>query len=221
MDDIIQGSEEWHAMRLGKVTASRVADVIAKTKSGYSTSRANYAAQLIVERLTGTPTENFTNAAMQWGKDMEPEARTAYEFYRAEEVEQVPFIDHPTIGDSGASPDGLVGVDGLVEIKCPITATHIETLTGRSAPAKYITQMQWQMACTGRKWCDFVSYDPRMPESMRFFCTRIDRDNQMIADLETEVIKFLSDVRSKVDELKSLYETEELDTATEILMAGE
>jgi len=220
MVEIIQGSDAWHMMRLGKVTASRVADVIAKTKTGYSASRANYAAQLITERLTLTPTEAFFNAAMQWGTDMEPEARRAYEFYRAEEVVEVPFVDHPAIGDAGASPDGLVGVDGLVEIKCPITATHIETLKGRTAPAKYITQMQWQMACTKRAWCDFVSYDPRMPESMRFFCVRVERDDAMIRELETEVVKFLNEVRANVDELKRLYEPEMADPATELLMAG-
>ena len=221
MVDIVQGSDAWHMMRLGKVTASRVADVIAKTQKGYAASRANYAAQLITERLTLTPTEGFTNAAMQWGTDKEPEARSEYEFYRAEEVEQVPFVNHPTIGDAGASPDGLVGVDGLVEIKAPLTATHIETLTSRTVPSKYITQMQWQMACTGRKWVDFVSYDPRMPESMRFFCVRVQRDDQMIAELEAEVIKFLAEVRAKVDELKRLYAPEPADNEPQYLMAGE
>lgn len=220
MDNVSQGSAEWHQMRLGKVTASRVADVVAKTTKGYSASRANYAAQLITERLTGQPTEGFTNAAMQWGTDQEPEARAAYEYYRAEEVEQIAFINHPNIADAGASPDGLVGVDGLVEIKCPNTATHIETLTGRAAPAKYITQMQWQMACTGRMYCDFVSYDPRLPESMRFFCVRVERDDEMIRELEAEVVAFLKDVRAKVDELKRIYEPELADPETELLMAG-
>ena len=220
MDNVSQGSAEWHQMRLGKVTASRVADVVAKTTKGYSASRANYAAQLITERLTGQPTEGFTNAAMQWGPDQEPEARAAYEYYRAEEVEQIAFINHPNIADAGASPDGLVGVDGLVEIKCPNTATHIETLTGRAAPAKYITQMQWQMACTARMWCDFVSYDPRLPESMRFFCVRVERDDELIRELEAEVVAFLKDVRAKVDELKRIYEPELADPETELLMAG-
>ncbi|RVG08576.1 exonuclease [Sinorhizobium meliloti] len=221
MDNVSQGSAEWHQLRLGKVTASRVADVIAKAqKGGYLATRANYAAQLITERLTGQPTEGFTNAAMQWGTDMEPEARSAYEYYRAEEVEQVAFVLHPTIGDAGASPDGLVGPDGLVEIKCPTTATHIETLTGKAAPAKYITQMQWQMACTGRKWCDFVSYDPRLPEAMRFFCVRVERNDEIITELEAEVVKFLGEVRSKVDELKRIYEPGMADPATELLMAG-
>lgn len=220
MDNVSQGSAEWHQMRLGKVTASRVSDVIAKTQKGYSATRANYAAQLITERLTGQPTEGFTNAAMQWGTDQEPEARSAYEYYRAEEVEQVAFVNHPNIADAGASPDGLVGPDGLVEIKCPTTATHIDTLTGKSAPAKYVTQMQWQMACTGRKWCDFVSYDPRLPESMRFFCVRVERDDAMIGELEAEVVKFLNEVRAKVDELKRIYEPEMADPETELLMAG-
>lgn len=218
---MIQGSQEWLQLRAGKVTASKVADIIAKTKSGYSASRANYMAQLITERLTGTPAETFTNAAMVWGSEMEPEARKAYEFYKAVDVDQVAFVNHPTIGDSGASPDGLIGLDGLVEIKAPLTATHIETLTSRTVPAKYITQMMWQLACTGRSYCDFVSYDPRMPESMRFFCTRIERDDQLIAELEAEVIKFLAEVRAKVDELKRLYEPEPVSHEQEYLMAGE
>lgn len=220
MDNIEQRSAEWHQMRLGRVTASRVADVIAKTKTGYAATRANYAAQLVTERLTGQPTETFMNAAMQWGVDMEPEARTAYEYYRAEEVEQVAFVNHPSIADAGASPDGLVGPDGLVEIKCPTTATHIDTLLGKTVPGKYVTQIQWQLACTGRKYCDFVSFDPRLPESMRFFCVRVHRDDAMIADLEREVIAFLNEVRAKVDELRRIYEPQETDPAAELLMAG-
>lgn len=220
--DIEQGSAAWHQLRLGKVTASRVSDVIAKTKSGYSTSRTNYAAELIAERLSGTPSERFTNAAMQWGTEKEPEAREHYEFMNDLDVEQVAFVSHPTIGDTGASPDGLVGDDGLVEIKCPNTATHIETLTGQAVPAKYVTQMMWQMACTGRKWCDFVSYDPRMPESMRYFCKRIERDDAAIKDMETEVIAFLSEVRAKVNQLLKIYHPEtSTDGAAELLMAGE
>lgn len=205
MSEIEQGSAEWHRMRLGKVTASRVAEVIAKTKSGYSTSRANYAAQLIAERLTGEPTESFTNAAMQWGADQEPDARLAYEFRTDAEVEQVAFVDHPSIAMSGASPDGLIGSDGLLEIKCPITATHLETLRGRTIPAKYQTQMLWQMACTGRQWCDFVSYDPRLPESMRLYIERMPRDNARIAEMEAEVKAFLAEVDAAVFELVELY----------------
>lgn len=206
MTSIIQGSPEWHACRLGKVTASRVADVVARTKSGYSASRANYAAQLIVERLTGQPTEGYTNTAMQWGTETEPDARITYEFYTGADVEQVSFIDHPRIVLTGASPDGLVGNDGLIEIKCPNTATHLETLTTQSVAGKYITQMQWQMAVTGRHWCDFASYDPRLPEHLRLFVKRVQRDDELIRELEAEVIAFLKEIDDKLAALDALYE---------------
>lgn len=201
-----QGSIEWLAARVGKVTASRVADVIATTKTGYGASRANYMAELIAERLTGQPAERYTNAAMAHGTATEPEARDLYAFMVDAEVEQVGLVEHPTVADSGASPDGLVGDDGLVEIKCPNTATHIETLLGQTVPAKYVTQMQWQMACTGRQWCDFASYDPRLPESMRIFIQRVERDEEYIAWLETEVTKFLTELDEKVAALRAIYE---------------
>ena len=205
MTDIIQGSDEWKAMRLGKATASRVADVVARTKSGYGASRANYMAQLIAERLTGVTAESYTNAAMQHGTDTEPEARSAYEFYQGVTVEQVAFVPHPAIAEAGCSPDGLVGGDGQVEIKCPQTATHLETLLGQNIPSKYITQVQFQMACTGRKWCDWVSYDPRMPESMRLFVVRVARDDNHIAELEAEVTSFLLEMSAKLAQLDILY----------------
>jgi len=206
---IIQGTAEWHALRVGKVTASRVADVIAKTKTGWGASRANYLAELIAERLTGEPAASFTNAAMQWGTEKEPEARAAYEFRTDVEVALVGFVDHPGIAMSGASPDGLVGDNGLIELKCPNTATHIETLLGDEIPGKYITQMQWQMACTGRLWCDFASYDPRLPESMRLFIKRVERDDARIAELQTLVAAFLAELDGKVAALRSLYERRE------------
>lgn len=202
-----QGSPEWMAERCGKVTASRVADVVARTKSGWGASRANYAAELIAERLTGVKAEGYTNAAMQHGIDTEPQARFAYEFYADATVAQIGLVQHPTILMSGASPDGLVGDDGLIEIKCPNTATHIETLLGASVPSKYVTQMQWQMACTGRQWCDFVSFDPRLPESMRMFVQRVHRDDAAIALLETEVQAFLAEIETKVAELRAKYES--------------
>lgn len=205
MDEIVQGSDEWFAARLGRVTASRVADLIARTKSGYSTSRANYAAQLVAERLTGVVQDSYTNTAMQWGTDQEPDARAAYEFLSGNIVTEVGFVLHPTILMSGASPDGLVGAEGLVEIKCPNTATHIETLLGASVPAKYETQMLWQMACTGRKWCDFVSYDPRLPEDMQVFIHRMPRDEAKITELEVEVKGFLFEVDQTVRALTRRY----------------
>ncbi|MGF6434353.1 lambda exonuclease family protein [Bradyrhizobium elkanii] len=205
MSEIIQGSDEWKALRLGKVTASRVADVIAKTKTGYSASRANYMAQLIAERLTDTVADAYTNAAMQHGTETEPEARSAYEFYQGVTVEQVAFVPHPKIDQAGCSPDGLVGDDGLVEIKCPNTATHLETLLGHAVPSKYEAQMQFQMACTGRKYCDFVSYDPRMPENMRLFIKRVNRNDRLISDIESEIASFLLEMAVKLSELNSLY----------------
>jgi len=202
---IVQGSDAWFAERCGKVTASRVADVVAKTKIGWGASRANYMAQLIAERLTGTVADSYSNAAMQHGINTEPDARAAYEFRYDVDVVEVGFVNHPIIGLTGASPDGLVGEDGLVEIKCPNTATHIDTLLWQKVPAKYITQMQWQMACTERQWCDFVSYDPRMPESMRFFCACIERNDNLIEELEEAVVLFIEELNGKQAELESLY----------------
>jgi putative phage-type endonuclease len=219
-DQIIQGSPEWFAIRCGKVTASRVADVIARTKTGWGASRANYAAELVAERLTGVLAEGFKSAAMQWGSDNEADARAAYAWLRDAEVEEVGFVPHHSIADTGASPDGLVGPDGLVEIKCPSTATHIETLLDQSIPAKYITQMQWQMACTGAKWCDFVSYDPRMPEEMRLFVKRVERDQGRIEELEAEVVTFLAEVRATVAELTRIYRPAKPSDFLHPIMAG-
>lgn len=204
---IVQGTPEWHQARLGKVTASRIADLMAKTKTGWGAGRKNYMAELVAERLTGNRIEGFTNAAMQWGTDMEPEARIAYEFYGDVTVEPCGFDPHPTIADAGASPDGTVGPDGLVEIKCPNTATHIETLLGGAVPEKYLLQMQWQMACRPeREWCDWVSYDPRLPESMRLFVRRVDRDPELITQLETAVDEFLAELDRTVLALRRKYE---------------
>ena len=204
MTEVEQRSDAWFSARLGKVTASRVADVIAKTKSGYSASRDNYMAQLICERLTGQQGESFTNAAMTWGTETEPLARSAFEAYADVMVEEVGFVPHPRIRDSGASPDGLVGAEGMLEIKCPNTATHIQTLLDRKVPEKYITQMMWQMACADRPWCDFVSFDPRLAERHQLFIKRINYDPEMVNLLENSVIQFLGDVDLKIQQLESL-----------------
>ena len=203
---IEQRSDEWFAARIGKVTASRVADVLAKTKTGYSTSRDNYMAQLVCERMTNTVAESFTNSAMQHGVDTEPLARAAYEAHADVLVDEVAMITHPTIEDAGASPDGLVGDDGLLEIKCPNTATHIDTLLTQTVPGKYIMQMQWQMACTGRKWCDFVSFDPRLPTELQLFVKRINLDTDYVAMLEKEVVQFLTELDGKIKKLNELKE---------------
>lgn len=199
-----QRTDEWFAARLGKVTASRINDVVAKTKTGYSASRANYMSQLVVERMTNKQAESFSNAAMQWGTETEPLARAAYEAHTDLLVDETGLVDHPTISMSGASPDGLVGDDGLIEIKCPNTATHIETLLSNKFDSRYYNQMQWQMACTGRQWCDFVSFDPRMPDDLQLFIFRVERDEHYIKDIESEVTEFLKEVDSKVDQLMNI-----------------
>jgi putative phage-type endonuclease len=201
-----QRTDEWFTARLGKVTASRVSDVMAKTKSGWGASRSNYMAELIVERLTGQKGDSYQNAAMMWGTNTEPLARAAYEAHRGVLVEETGFVPHPSGTMTGASPDGLIGNDGLVEIKCPNTATHIDTLMSDGAPPKYFAQMQWQMACTGRAWCDFVSFDPRMPEEMQLFVARVERDDAWITMAEEAVQEFLSELNEKVKSLKEKYD---------------
>jgi putative phage-type endonuclease len=204
---IEQGTAEWLQERCGKVTASRIADLMGRTKTGsYGSGRANYAAQLIAERLTGNVAASFSNAAMIHGTETEPEARRAYEFFVDRDVQQVGFVPHPSINMAGASPDGLVGEDGLLELKCPNTATHIDTLLSGSVPDKYIKQMQFQMACTGRQWCDFASYDNRLPERMRLFVKRIERSAETIAEIETEVTAFLAEIDDTVGKLRAQYE---------------
>jgi len=199
---IEQGTDAWKALRLGKVTASRVADVLSKGRSGESASRKNYRTELVVQRITGQPGESFTNAAMEWGTATEPMARVAYEVEKQQFVEQVAFVDHPSIEWFGCSPDGLVNDDGLIEIKCPNSTTHIEYLTDQKPPARYIPQMQCQMAVTGRQWCDFVSFDPRLPDDLQLFVVRLERDQEYIEAMEVEVKKFLSEVDEMFTKLK-------------------
>ena len=201
---IEQRSDEWFAARIGKVTASRVADVLAKTKTGYSTTRDNYMAQLVCERLTGQKGDSFTNAPMQHGTETEPLARISYEVAQNVLVDEVGFVPHPSIIMAGASPDGLVGDDGLLEIKCPNTATHIETLLSQTVPGKYNTQMQFQMACTGRSWCDFVSFDNRLPAELQLFVKRVPRDNMYIRLMEEEIVKFLNELDIKIAQLMEI-----------------
>ena len=195
-----QGSPEWLAARAGKVTASRINDVMAaKTTAAYR----DYRAQIVAEILTGQPQESgFTNAAMQWGTDKEPLARAEYEMFCAWTVDEVGLVPHPTIEKGAASPDGLVSTDGLVEIKCPKTSTHLQTLVDKKQPRQYENQMLWQMACTGRQWCDFVSYDPRLPEDLQLFVHRFDRDQERIDAIEEAVRQFLTEVNEIIDKIK-------------------
>ena len=197
-----QRTEEWFEARMGCVTASRTADVMAKTKSGYAASRANYMAELICERLTGERQGGFSSAAMQWGTETEPQARMAYEIMTGATVVETGFVLHPEIAGFGASPDGLIGDDGLIEIKCPNTATHIDTLLADKVPTKYIIQMHVQMLCTGRAWCDFVSFDPRLPIDLHMFIKRVERDDKLAEEIVTEVQSFLADMEAKIAKLK-------------------
>jgi putative phage-type endonuclease len=195
---IEQGSEAWLQLRLGKVTASRVADIMAKTKTGVSASRGNYLIELALQRLTGTVEQGYTNDAMAWGTATEPQARVAYEVKTGNFVDQIAFVEHEIIEWFGCSPDGLIDKDGMIEIKCPNSATHWATIKDNKIPSKYMIQMQTQMACTGRKWCDFVSFDPRMPERSQLFIKRAERDQTMIDEIETEVMQFLIEVFDEV-----------------------
>ncbi len=203
--DCEQGSDEWRMARIGKVGASMVADATARTKTGWGASRANLAARLVAERLTGTLTETFKSDAMKWGTEQEAAAREMYAFVHGAEVKTVGLVLHPSIDRSVASPDGLVGDDGLVEIKCPNTATHISTLLGAYIDGGYVKQMQWQMACTGRQWCDFVSFDPRLPAEMQLHVTRVARDAATIGELEKQVSEFLAEVDATVSKLIAAY----------------
>lgn len=198
--DCEQRSDAWFAARCGSLGASAIADALTKSKDGksFGATSANLRAKLVVERLTGIQEDSFKSAAMQYGIDNEDAARIAYEAYAGVFVEQVGLIKHPTINGTHASPDGLVGDDGLIEIKCPNSLTHMEAIKYQNIPTKYLYQMQWQMRCADRQWCDFVSFDPRMPEVLQLWVKRVERDNQLIAKLEADVIEFLGGVEADV-----------------------
>jgi putative phage-type endonuclease len=201
MDSSIQGSQAWLQARCGVVTASRFNDVMSKIKSGEAATRYNYKAEIIAERLTGLPTESYTNGAMQWGVDHEDEARKVYEAINDDTVIQTGMIKHSSL-EAGASPDGLVGSDGLIEIKCPNTATHIQTLLAGEMPKKHYAQVQGQMWITGRQWCDFISYDPRLDDKNAYFCVTIERDDEYIKLLEDNVTAFIEEVDGLLERLK-------------------
>jgi putative phage-type endonuclease len=193
-----QRSEEWFAARCGSLGASQLNEALATTKNGWGASRENLKNRIIAERLTGTPTESFTNAAMQWGVDQEDNARKAYEAHTGTFVDEMGIAFHPVLKHTHASPDGLVGEDGLIEIKVPNTTTHIETLKSQKVPSKYMNQMLWQMRCVDRQWCDYVSFDPRLPQHLQLFVKRVERDDAAIAELEAKVAEFLTEVETEI-----------------------
>jgi len=202
MNEIIQGTPEWLQLRLGHVTASRVADILAKTKTGPSASRQNYLIELAIQRVTGVVEESYKNEAMIRGTEEEPKARQAYELLTETFVEEVPFVKHKSIEWFGCSPDGIIknndGTYNLLEIKNPNSATHWSYIKEGEPPTKYKIQMMAQMACTGAQWCDFFSYDSRMPEGSRYFLKRMVRDNAFIDEMEKEVKVFLDQVAEEV-----------------------
>ena len=206
--DEVQGSSEWFTQRLGKVTASRVADVMARTKMGYSASRDAYMTQLVLEVVTGQKADSFTNSAMEWGTAQEPFARSAYEAREGVLVEEVGFVPHPTIERAGASPDGLVGLFGGIEVKCPNSNTMMETILTGNVPNKYFIQMQMQMACTNREWCDYVVFDPRFPPKAQLFVKRVNRDDKFVLEMEIEIKKFLSEMMEKVTQFTNYIESQ-------------
>jgi predicted phage-related endonuclease len=214
--DLIQGTMEWRLYRCGRATSSRMADLTAKTKVGWGASRANYMSDLLCERLTKIPTDSYSSGSMDWGRFTEPQARKEYEINTEHTVHCVGFVDHPSIEMAGCSPDGLIGDDGELQIKCPNTSTHVETLLGKppEVPDKYQKQIQFGLACTGRQWCDYVSYDPRVPERMRLFIKRVWRDEEKIAYLEKCTRDFLDELAQKI----AVLETSDRDVAREQLI---
>jgi putative phage-type endonuclease len=198
-EQVSQRSEAWFKLRLGKVTASRIADMTARTKSGWGASRAKYMYELLLERLNGCPLPSYQSKAMQVGIEREPAARDAYCFVHNCQVEEIGFVTHPTITMAGCSPDGLIGTDGVLEIKCPEPSAHWQTLRTEQIDGDYLKQMQFQLACTGRAWADFVSFNPDFPVPMQFFCKRVLRDDRLIAELEHHTINFLDELERELE----------------------
>lgn len=197
MNDNPHQQGEWLVKRIGKVTASRVKDIIAKTSKGaYTQKRADYLMEIVTQRLTGQQTPTYVNSAMQWGIDHEGFARDCYEVKTGYKVDLVGFIQHPRLM-CGASPDGLIGMEGAVEFKCPNSVKHVETIVN-GMPAEHMPQIQMQMWMAGLQWVDFVSYDPRLPMEMSLYIQRIRRDEQYLNMLEDEVTKFLAEVDSTI-----------------------
>ncbi len=201
--DIDQGSEEWRIARCGSLGASRIHEAVAKIKSGWGASRDNVMADLILERLVGRPAENFVTRDMQIGIEREPEARAAYSFYFNAEVAQIGLARHPRISGTHASPDGLIGDDGLLELKCCKSSTHLAALLGEKIPERYVLQALWQLSCLDRAWVDVGYYNPDFPEEMRLFVRRVTRDDARIIELETQVTEFLTELEDKLQKLRA------------------
>ena len=199
-----QGTREWLDARLGWTTGSRIVDIMPGVKGKYLASRKNYMAEKVIEILTNQSPEHFTSESMQWGTDTEPLARSAYEAITGNFVDEDGFIPHPTIAKLGASPDGIVNPDGCIEIKCPNSATHIQTLLTGKVMRNYIFQMNCEMMCLEKQWCDFISFDPRMPENLQLYIKRFPRDEMIIAEIEIEVQKFQNELQEMLTKIKEI-----------------
>lgn len=200
--DCRQGSLEWFECRMGRPTASRACDWMAKLKNGASSKRRqDYAEELFTERIIGKPCDHFVSSAMRWGSEVEPFARTAYELHSGEVADIIGFVFHPTLDFTGASPDALIGEKGGLEIKAPTTLNHLTWLKAGVVPPEHVDQMQWNMACAEREWFDFCSFDPRVPKHLRLFGRRLMRDDKRIAEIEREVIKLHAEVDYAIAEL--------------------
>lgn len=203
--EVEQGTPEWLAIRCGKITASKIKDVMskAKTGNGESITRKNYRMQLIAERLTGCVAESYTNAAMAWGVQFEPEARTAYEFISGHTVEQIAFADHPTIDMAGCSPDGILPDGAIWEAKCPLTANHIQWMLDGGVPAEHQLQMLWQIEVMDAPYGIFTSYDPRLPFDLQLYTARMERDDSRIEGIRAEVKRLNEDIEATISKLRN------------------
>jgi putative phage-type endonuclease len=201
--NVIQGSAAWLQARVGLLTASRFGDIMAKPKRGTAelACRRDYRMELICERLTSRAGEHYVSREMDFGSDNEPFARTAYEVGTGSMVDEVGLVMHPTLDFAAASPDGLVDDDGCIEIKVPKTSTHIEWKLADVVPEEHIPQMMWVMACCEREYCDFVSFDPRLPLGLRFFVKRLERDEKLIAEMEYAAIEFNAEIEAFIAKL--------------------
>ena len=200
--DCEQNSAKWIWARTGRITASRIFDLMATLKrGGEAASRRDYRAELIAERLTGKTENRYVSKEMRYGSEQEPFARTAYEIRTENIVDQMGFVFHPRLDFSGASPDGLISDDGGVELKCPKTTTHLAYIAAGTVPKEYENQMLWNMACAEREWWDFVSFDPRLPEKLRLFIVRMPRDEARIAEMEREVMTLNHEINTICEQL--------------------
>lgn len=199
-----QGTAQWLDIRRGKITASRIADVMDfLKKGGEGASRRNYRTELLAERLSGRGEDHYVSAEMEWGTEFEPQARAAYEIANDVMVAQIGFVLHPVFDFAGSSPDGLVGDDGYAEFKCPKTTTHLKWLQAGVVPEEHRDQCLFNMRCEERSWADFVSYDPRLPDGLRIFVARMERDDKRIADIDAEVERFNEEVQAVQSQLSS------------------